>query len=152
MSLIGSDELFRYGVLPLVIGVVSATLSAFIQWSKDRSERTRTNRKDQLEKAVDICEKIIDAADTLTSHMRHDAWYIAWRKARSNTTPEGTPPEVSTPEGTTPGSNNNNINHTESDAAKWKTYIESLDSWRQNEITCGMCNLFPSFQSLFALA
>jgi predicted ATP-binding protein involved in virulence len=128
MSLIGSDELFRYGVLPLVIGVVSATLSAFIQWSKDRSERKRTNEKTQMEKAVDICGKVVEAADDLTSHMKHDAWYIAWRKAR---------PEDN--------------DHADSDAEKWKAYKESLHTWRKNEITYGRCKQYrPVFKS-FAL-
>jgi hypothetical protein len=134
MSGLTTSELFRYLVLPLVIGVVTASLGAFIQWGKDRSERIRTNRKDQLEKAVEICGKIFEAANDLHSLMCHDAWYIAWRKAR---------PE-----------NNNHTDLLESDAVKWKEYNKSLDSWRKNEITYGMCKQYrpasPSFKS-FAL-
>lgn len=116
MGGLATEDILRYLVSPVVIGAIGSGLAALINTLKDRSEMKRTNREMQVMKAVEICGKVIEAADDLHSRMKHDAWNIAWRNAR-------------------PEKYNNNDKEKAMDVAKWNEYIQSLDRWRKHEIT-----------------
>jgi hypothetical protein len=63
--------------------------------------------------AVVVCKRILDTADSLHGLMSHDAWYIAWRKAR----PENFSDEL-----------------LEADKETWKAYTTALTEWQKSDI------------------
>jgi hypothetical protein len=113
MSTVDKDLVVRYFVLPIFVGWIVALISFFSNRLSERTERRRSNHKLQLEKATEVCHALSHSADTLYQLLQHQAWYIAWRKAR----PEGHVAEL-----------------LESDAEAWKDYLKVVLEWRTNEI------------------
>jgi hypothetical protein len=80
----GSDPLpdwVLFIILPILLGFIFALLGAFIDYLMSRSERIRTLRNTQMQKAAEICTKVIDTLDNVYSNLKYNAWYVAWRKA-----------------------------------------------------------------------
>jgi hypothetical protein len=60
------SEPVRYFVLPILIGLIGALLSAFIQLLTNRSAQIKSNRDMQIAgPAIDICKSVIASMDTL---------------------------------------------------------------------------------------
>jgi hypothetical protein len=121
MSSLSSTDIVRYLVLPILIGLIGGILSAFVSYIKERADARQQNRTMQVNKAIEICTKIIEAMDILYSHMRSDVWDIASRKKMAKQKMKGNavlPQDL-----------------IDLDQEKWKTYLNCLDGWRHHEIT-----------------
>jgi hypothetical protein len=106
-------------VMPLLIGVIIALLTAFISWTTEKARMIRDNREMQLKSSIAVCKKVIDALDALTSQMKDHAWFIAWRKCRMVQNLESYPDGM-----------------VEQDQQKWNKYNETLDEWWSQAISC----------------
>jgi hypothetical protein len=119
MSSLTSIDIVRYLVLPILIGLIGGILSAFVSYIKEKAETRQQNRIMQVEKAIEVCTKIIESLDVLYSHMRSDVWDIAWRKTMMEKGSNKAFPQ----------------SLIELDQAKWNAYLACLDEWRHHEIT-----------------
>jgi hypothetical protein len=99
---------------PVLIGFVSAILAAFVSWVVEDASRRRSNRELQVNTAIEICQKITKAMDSLYALMKNEAWHVAWRKAQNESLYSEELALV--------------------DEQKWATYNKLLDDWRSNTI------------------
>jgi hypothetical protein len=74
------SEPVRYFVLPILIGLIGAVLSAFISFLTSRSESIKSNRDRQMARAIEICEEVIVSMDQVHASLCYDVWYVAWRR------------------------------------------------------------------------
>mmetsp|Transcript_10522 Transcript_10522/g.15650 ORF Transcript_10522/g.15650 Transcript_10522/m.15650 type:complete len:249 (-) Transcript_10522:1120-1866(-) len=106
-------EVLNTYVLPAFITLLGAALTTFVSWIVDLFRSRRENRIQQVEKATEVCDKIIASLDTLHALMKNEAWYIAWRKKVNNYPID---------------------DMIESDKARWEKYQEALFDWSSHEI------------------
>uniref|UniRef100_A0A7S2EKP8 Uncharacterized protein n=1 Tax=Trieres chinensis TaxID=1514140 RepID=A0A7S2EKP8_TRICV len=130
MAMDTEEIVFRFLVLPVMVGLVSAAVGYTIQWKQEDFKKSQTNREHQMEKATEVSQTIINSCDKLFNRMKHEVWYLAWRRA----VPKG--------------------NHTEelleADKEAWKSYNETLREWRTNSI-CSETNLRTFFGDEYEL-
>jgi hypothetical protein len=73
-------EPVRFFVLPVMVGLIGAVLSAFIKILMDRSESTRSHRDLQMGKAIEISKDVIVSMDQVYACLSYDVWHVAWRR------------------------------------------------------------------------
>jgi hypothetical protein len=114
------SEPVRYFVLPILIGLIGAVLSAFISFLMSRSENIKSNRDTQLARAVEICKEVITSMDQVHASLCYDVWYVAWRRRMSKYAArggEGEDPELLA-----------------ADKEDWKTFQSTLATFRSHEL------------------
>jgi hypothetical protein len=111
------SEPVRYFVLPILIGLIGAVLSAFISFLTSRSESIKSNRDRQMARAIEICKEVIVSMDQVHASLCYDVWYVAWRRRMSKCTAKG---EEEDPE------------LLAADKEHWKSYQTNLAEFRSH--------------------
>jgi hypothetical protein len=110
------SEPVRYFVLPILIGLIGAVLSAFISFLTSRSESIKSNRDKQMARAIEICKEVIVSMDKVHASLCYDVWYVAWRRRMSKCTAKGEEdPELLA-----------------ADKENWKSYQANLAAFRSH--------------------
>jgi hypothetical protein len=113
------SEPVRYFVLPILIGLIGAVLSAFISFLTSRSEKIKSNREMQVARAIEICRDVIASMDQVHASLSYDVWYVAWRRRMSKCTVKG---EEEDPE------------LVAADKEHWNAYQTNLATFRSHEL------------------
>ena len=108
------ELLLQYVGVPLIVGLCSFIIVTVYDARVARRTYEKENRREQLDRARQTMDLVMQEAEKLSSLMRYHAWTVAWRKRR----PEGLFEE----------------DLIEDDEKKWKMYDEALTEWRSRRI------------------